>query len=195
MSPCGDGEGRGRPFLAQQHKNGRLLPCHLPSVPRDVGGTSSAPVVPPSLPGASPATHSAILLRGRHPPPPTCACRAFFGGPLRGAFRADIAVGLPPSPTRYRPSAAYSSPSSRASSIVRWTLAPPPWRVKFDQSSPQSERRYWAERGSTSSGRPERRHSIAHQPSNSIWRNARKAAMKSMMPVPGSSRVLSARWT
>jgi hypothetical protein len=177
-------------------QNGRsLLVRHLPGVPRDVGGTSSAPVVPPSLPGVYPATHSAIFLRGRHPPPPTCASRAFFGGPLRGAFRAGIAVGLPPFPTRYRPPAAYSSPSSRASSIVPRTLAPPRWRVKFGQSSPQSERRYCAERGSTSSGRPERRHSIAHQPSYSISRSSRKAAMKSVMPVPGSSRVLSARCT
>ena len=37
--------------------------------------------------------------------------------------------------------------------------------ARADLIIPQRERRYWAERGSTSSGRPERWHSTAHQPS------------------------------
>jgi len=111
-----------------------------PCVPRDVGGTSSAPVVPPSLPGHTPGHSSAMCLRGRHPPPPTCIA-AFFGGPLRGAFRVGIAMGLPPSPTRFRPPTAYSSPSSRASSIVRRTLARTIRPVKKNERIQHRERR------------------------------------------------------
>ena len=62
-----------------------------------------------------------------------------YDAPTVNRLRARIAgdaAGLPPSPTRYWPPIAYSSPSSRAYAIVPRTLAPPPTRVKVAQSSP-----------------------------------------------------------
>jgi hypothetical protein len=42
MSPFGDGEGRGRLlFLRNNTKRALFCSCHLPGVPRDVGGTST----------------------------------------------------------------------------------------------------------------------------------------------------------
>ncbi len=112
-------------------QNGRLLSCHLPTPRKTLEGRAARPWYHPHCrirPG-----HSIGVCRAWAPPPPPTCIAAFFGGPLRGAFRTGIAMGLPPSPTRLWLAYAYSSPSSRASSIVQRTLAPIARSVKANR--------------------------------------------------------------